>query len=104
MSIHKDSSARHDLATIELRIREIKQLFNSLDATPFPATDLDADAEEFMLDWAMEFRSDAPLRIRIHIEHAPQHCSKLKQHCTVSLLIARISCGGGFDDSCPEAD
>jgi hypothetical protein len=79
MSIQKDGSARHDLATIEVRIREIKQLFNSLDATPFPATDLDADAEEFIVDWAMEFRSDAPLRIRIHVEEPPETAAALQQ-------------------------
>ncbi len=59
------------VATIELRIRDVRQLFNSLDATPFPETDLDADAEEFILSWALEFRSDAPLRIRIHVEQPP---------------------------------
>jgi hypothetical protein len=58
-------------ATIEVRIREVRQLFNSLDATPFPETDLDAEAEEFILGWAMEFRSDAQLRIRIHVEQLP---------------------------------
>jgi len=59
------------VAIIEVRIRELRQLFNSLDATPFPNTDLDADAEEFILGWAMEFRSDAKLRIRIHVEQLP---------------------------------
>jgi hypothetical protein len=59
------------VATIEVRIREVRQLFNSLDATPFPDTDLDADAEEFILDWAMEFRRDAPLRVRVHVEQYP---------------------------------
>jgi hypothetical protein len=69
------------IATIEVRIRDVRQLFNSLDATPFPDTDLDADAEEFILGWAMEFRSDAQLRLRIHIEQPPtddEHIHQVK--------------------------
>lgn len=66
-------------ALIEVRIREIKQLFNSLDATPFPATDLDADAEAFIVDWAMEFHSDLPLLLRIHIEYLPENLEVLHQ-------------------------
>jgi hypothetical protein len=68
-------------ATIEVRIREFRQLFNSLDATPFPETDLDADAEEFILGWAMEFRSDVPLKLRVHVEQLPsdrQHIEQVK--------------------------
>ncbi|MCB9949762.1 MAG: hypothetical protein H6824_02140 [Planctomycetaceae bacterium] len=61
----------HPIATIDVRIRTVQQLFNSLDATPFPDTDLDAEAEEFILSWAREFRSDALFRIRIHVEHLP---------------------------------
>jgi hypothetical protein len=79
MNSPKDNAAAHRLATIEVRIREIKQLFNSLDATPFPSTDLDADAEEFILAWAMEFRSDASLRIRIHVEHLPEQAAASQQ-------------------------
>jgi hypothetical protein len=76
------TSRSHDLATIEVRIRNVRQLFNSLDATPFPATDLDADAEEFILDWAMEFRADAPLRLRIHVEEPPVSTAAREQVVT----------------------
>jgi hypothetical protein len=65
--------------TIDVRVREVRQLFNSLDATPFPETDLDADAEEFILGWAMEFPSDAPLRIRMHVEQLPSDAQIVKQ-------------------------
>ena len=72
------------IATIDIRIRTIQQLFNSLDATPFPDTDLDADAEEFILGWAMEFRSDAQLRIRIHVEQLSQD-DQYVQHMETAL-------------------
>jgi hypothetical protein len=66
-----DASEGAQPLAIELRVRELKQLFNSLDATPFPATDLDSNAEEFIVSWAMEFPANAPLLIRIHVEHPP---------------------------------
>lgn len=68
-----------EIATIEVRIRDIRQLFNSLDATPFPETDLDADAEAFILGWAIEFRSDSPLRLRIHVEQFPADAEHIRQ-------------------------
>ena len=41
-------------AVIELRLREIAQLFNSLDPSPFLERDLDAKAKEFIESWAAE--------------------------------------------------
>ena len=57
---------------IDVRLRELKQLFNSLDATPFPETDLDADAEDFLLSWAMESSRSLPIRIRLHVQQEPE--------------------------------
>ena len=42
---------------ISLRLRELGQLFNSMDATPFRHRDLDPNAEEFIESWA---RSSPP--------------------------------------------
>ena len=55
---------------IELKLREVGQLFNSLDPSPFNEKDLDQDAEEFIVEWARELRSpkDATLRLIIHLE------------------------------------
>ena len=36
-------------AHIQVRLRELPQLFNSMDPSPFSERDLDADAEEFIL-------------------------------------------------------
>lgn len=38
-------------STIRLRLRELAQLFNSMDPSPFNDQDLDRDAEESMLTW-----------------------------------------------------
>ena len=56
---------------IDVRLREIKQLFNSLDATPFPETDLDADAEDFLLIWALDLHNRLPICIRLHVLELP---------------------------------
>jgi len=56
---------------IELRLRELGQLFNSLDPTPFHEKDLDPDAEQFIESWALEFAPDSRLQIVVHLEHPP---------------------------------
>lgn len=63
-------------------MRELRQLFNSLDATPFPETDLDAEAEEFILQWAMELPSDVRIRLRIHVEQPPTNEQSAAQVAT----------------------
>lgn len=56
---------------LQLRVRELGQLFNSMDPTPFLNKDLDREAEAFIETWAAEFSSDSRLRITIHLEHLP---------------------------------
>jgi len=57
--------------TIELEVRETKQLFNSMDPSPFRERDLDTDAESFIESWAQEFPADASLTLRVHLEQWP---------------------------------
>ena len=38
---------------LELRVRELGQLFNSMDPTPFLNKDLDREAEAFIETWAL---------------------------------------------------
>ena len=65
--------------TIDVRVRDIRQLFNSLDATPFPETDLNADAEQFILEWAMEFPAKVPIRLVIHVDNPPADAEMIRQ-------------------------
>lgn len=58
-------------AEINLQLREVQQLFNSLDPTPFPDRDLDSDAEEFIVGWALEHPSHLPIRLRIRLSQPP---------------------------------
>jgi len=56
---------------IEIRIRELVQLFNSMDPAPFHHKDLDPDAEEFIVSWALEYPHEAELEIVIHLTQKP---------------------------------
>jgi hypothetical protein len=57
-----------DAATIQVRIHELRQLFNSMDPSPFRERDLDPDCEEFIVSWARELPLDRPLRVEIRID------------------------------------
>lgn len=53
---------------ISLRLREVGQLFNSMDPTPFLHRDLDPDAEEFIDSWAQEFPAGSRFQLIIHLQ------------------------------------
>jgi hypothetical protein len=53
--------------TIMLRLRELAQLFNSMDPSPFVDRDLDSDAEEFITSWARELPAGRELELDIHL-------------------------------------
>jgi hypothetical protein len=55
-------------ALIEVHLAELKQIFNSLDPTPFRERDIDPRAEEFIAGWAREIPSDKPLGLLIHVD------------------------------------
>lgn len=56
---------------IRMKLRDVSQLFNSMDPSPFIEKDLDADAEEFIVSWAQEFPRDDPIRLHIYLEQWP---------------------------------
>jgi hypothetical protein len=54
--------------TIHVRIHELRQLFNSIDPSPFRERDLDPDCEEFIVACAREMPPDQRLRVDIRID------------------------------------
>ncbi len=52
---------------IEVRLSNVRQLFESMDPTPFPGKDLDLAAAEYIVSWAREFRHNAHFVIRVHV-------------------------------------
>ena len=59
--------AQLERATIEVRIHEVAQIFNSLDPSPFAERDLDDDAEAYLVGWAREVDTRGPFRIIVHL-------------------------------------
>jgi len=57
--------------SIKLKLRDVDQLFNSMDPSPFIEKDLDDKAEEFIVGWAQEFPGEAPVRLRVHLDQWP---------------------------------
>jgi hypothetical protein len=56
-----------EVGLIEVRIARIEALFESLDPSPFHERDLDPEAADYILGWALELPRDAPLVIRLHL-------------------------------------
>ena len=58
-------------ARISLKLRELNQLFNSMDPSPFLDRDLDHDAEEFIVSSARELHGSRSYELVIHLGAAP---------------------------------
>ncbi len=56
---------------IEVNLRELSQLFNSMDPSPFSDRDLDAAAEEFIVGWARELPHKDEIELVVHLATAP---------------------------------
>jgi len=53
---------------IKVHVAELKQLFNSIDPSPFRNKDLDPKAEEFIIGWAKEIPRDVPLGLEVDLD------------------------------------
>ena len=56
---------------IEVRVRELRQLFNAIDPSPFNDRDLDPAAEEFIAGWASEIPSSTKLALLVYLGGSP---------------------------------
>ncbi|HEY6412498.1 MAG TPA: hypothetical protein VIX42_02350 [Edaphobacter sp.] len=52
---------------IELKLRKVSQLFHTLDPSPFRESDLSLQAEEYIVDSALELPKTVPIEIVIHL-------------------------------------
>jgi hypothetical protein len=55
------------VSLIEIRLASVQQLFNSFDPSPFHEKDLDADAEEYIVDAVREFSLAARLKLVFYL-------------------------------------
>jgi hypothetical protein len=65
-------SSAHHPARINLKLRDLSQLFNSMDPSPFIDRDLDHDAEEFIVSWARELPKKHGLELVVHLATEPE--------------------------------
>ena len=66
------SSAHHlHKQRVELELRNVNALFNSMDPAPFHEKDLDRDAEEFIVSWMREYPLGTPVTLRVHLVEWP---------------------------------
>ena len=62
-----------DDTLIEIRLREIRQLFHTLDPAPFREKDLDEAAERYLLEACREAGTRRPLRLVVHLPEPEAH-------------------------------
>ena len=53
---------------IEVHVVELRQLFNSMDPSPFRERDLAPDAEAFIVEWSREAPTPGPLALLVHVD------------------------------------
>ncbi|HVP25794.1 MAG TPA: hypothetical protein VMS81_07420 [Methanomicrobiales archaeon] len=63
---------------IEMRLRTVMQIFNSLDPSPFHEKDLDPDAEEYIAGIVQDFPLAQPMKILIHLPCRESECEEAK--------------------------
>lgn len=71
-------NARVDAPTdvLEMRVAQLRQIFNSMDPAPFRERELDPGAVDYIVGWASRARSNAPLSLRVHVDAPLQHAEK----------------------------
>ena len=55
---------------IEIRVAELRQLFNAIDPSPFKERDLAPRAEEFIVEWARDLPAAEPWALVVHLDRA----------------------------------
>jgi hypothetical protein len=85
-----------DRATIQVQIHELRQLFNTIDPSPFRERDLDPACEEFIVSWARELPANRPLRIEITV--ARERPAKSVYADVAAAVRSHFARGAGLQD------
>ena len=91
---------------IEVRVAELRQLFNAIDPSPFRERDLDPRAEEFIVEWARDLPRDARLALLVHLDRSAGQADEapfLASQFTSTSSNALWSHDGGFASCFGEA-
>ena len=63
---------------IEMRLRTVMQIFNSLDPSPFHEKDLDPDAEAYITEMVQDFPLAQPMKVVIHLPCKESECEEAR--------------------------
>lgn len=58
---------------IQIHVAELRQIFNSIDPSPFRNRDLDPKAEEFIVGWAKDLGRQAQLALLVNLDRSKVH-------------------------------
>lgn len=64
---HRGEQSGH----LRISLRNVRQLFNSMDPSPFYERDLDDNAERYLVSWVQETHRDEPLKLTLHLDEIP---------------------------------
>jgi hypothetical protein len=65
--LREGSDPRRSGNTMELKLREVAQLFNPLDPSPLAEKDLEGNVEQFIVSWARELPPRGELRLVVRL-------------------------------------
>lgn len=71
MPMQQAVAGHADPGRMEISLRSLAQLFNSMDPAPFYERDLDLHAEQFLVSWAQELPAKAPLALVVQLRDEP---------------------------------
>ncbi len=57
-------------AVIEVRVVELRQVFDAMDPSPFQDRDLDPRAAEYIVEWTRELPRSASLALLVHLDRS----------------------------------
>jgi hypothetical protein len=66
------------LQVLDLRLSDLRQLFNSMDPAPFRERDLDLEAEDYIVSWSREMPAGSRLALDVHLGHDPATADEAK--------------------------
>jgi hypothetical protein len=76
--IEKHYRTENGAILIEMRLRTVMQIFNSLDPSPFHEKDLDPDAEAYITEIVQDFPLAQPMKIVIHLPCKEAECEEAR--------------------------
>ncbi|MGB8326401.1 MAG: hypothetical protein WCE48_02350 [Steroidobacteraceae bacterium] len=68
--VHAAYRREDNQTLVELRLDEVRQLFDTLDPAPFRQKDLDADVEEYIVDAVREIGRHHPIKLVVYLPEA----------------------------------